>query len=49
MIITVRPEQQADIDDIYELNKLAFGQENEEKQKRVAHRLMNLAPDRNNL
>ena len=29
MIITVRPEQQADIDDIYELNKLAFGQENE--------------------
>jgi putative acetyltransferase len=29
MIITVRPEQQADVDDIYELNKLAFGQENE--------------------
>jgi putative acetyltransferase len=29
MIITVRPEQQADIDEIYELNKLAFGQENE--------------------
>ncbi len=29
MIITVRPEQQADIDDIYALNKLAFGQENE--------------------
>lgn len=29
MIITVRPEQQADIDDIYELNKLAFGQDNE--------------------
>jgi putative acetyltransferase len=29
MNITVRPEQQADIDDIYELNKLAFGQENE--------------------
>jgi putative acetyltransferase len=29
MNITVRPEQQADIDDIYELNKLAFGQDNE--------------------
>jgi putative acetyltransferase len=29
MNITVRPEQQVDIDDIYELNKLAFGQENE--------------------
>src|SRR5688572_12668622 len=29
MIITVRPEQQADIDEIYELNKLAFGKENE--------------------
>nr|AIA11430.1 Acetyltransferase (GNAT) domain protein [uncultured bacterium] len=29
MIITIRPEQQADIDDIFELNKVAFGQENE--------------------
>jgi predicted N-acetyltransferase YhbS len=29
MIITIKPEQQADIDDIYKLNKLAFGQENE--------------------
>src|SRR4030095_5900276 len=29
MIITVRPEQQGDIDEIYALNKLAFGQENE--------------------
>jgi len=29
MIITVRPEQQADISEIFELNKLAFGQENE--------------------
>ena len=29
MIITVRPEQQGDIDQISELNKLAFGQDNE--------------------
>lgn len=29
MIITVRPEQQSDIGEIFELNKLAFGQENE--------------------
>jgi putative acetyltransferase len=29
MIITIRPEQQADIDEISELNKLAFGQDNE--------------------
>nr|AIA11000.1 Acetyltransferase (GNAT) domain protein [uncultured bacterium] len=29
MIITVRPEQQGDIDEIYALNKLAFGQDNE--------------------
>src|SRR5690348_7412348 len=29
MNITVRPEQQEDIGDIYELNKLAFGQDNE--------------------
>lgn len=29
MNITIRPEQQEDIDDIFKLNQLAFGQENE--------------------
>ncbi|THU41944.1 N-acetyltransferase [Niastella caeni] len=31
MNISIRPEQPADIDEIYELNKLVFGQDNEAK------------------